>query len=262
MSIPLSNQGIEDSIVKASEGDINALRTFFEAFLAGPIFVLNRTQKIPLKNQADYTNSLCEILAVKEKDRAIVPVFSSIEHLESWTEQKLEYRSLSGIQLIESIPNEWWVCINPGQGIEKELSPWELQSLRFGKESIEEIIAENINSLEPETLDLVELPQEEYQTTISTLIQHAKNNSGIKKIFLAFNNLSNSTNSSLPDLIILAVLEKNTNSDLLACKNEIESALAPTLIGRATYKIFIENITSPFISGAFQNITPIWQENQ
>ncbi len=133
---------IEDLMDLAADGDRQAATTFLQRFLSDTIFVPNRKQGVALSDQPEYPNDLIYILGIQDGQRAVVPVFTQSELIEDWTGSKLEHLSMTGARLITLIPDEWWVCLNPGSDLQKEFSPWEVEQLKGGEANFPAIIEE------------------------------------------------------------------------------------------------------------------------
>lgn len=158
---------------RATDGDTEAARTFFELFLKTELVVLRRTQAHPLSNTPEYPNEFFDILGIASPSGEVsVPVFSSPELIEEWSGNALHHRSMTGSTLVSLMPEEWSITFNPGSDWGKEFSPWEISELRHGKTAIDEIMQEAFQEelcqpllLEPpkaqEHLALVEVIQRE-----------------------------------------------------------------------------------------------------
>jgi len=137
-------------LAAAAAGDSAAVRRFYTALIAGPLFVPERQQERPLTDSPRYPNDFVNILGVQDRERVVVPVFSDASLIEQWCGVQLRYRSMSGTQLFQLLPDGWWLTINPGAEVEKEISPWEVDLLRGGTASIgalaEELEAERASS--------------------------------------------------------------------------------------------------------------------
>ena len=169
----------------ASQGDRDAARRLFESFLRGPLVIPRRFQAHPMSDAPVYPTELFDILGINDGGRTIVPVFGNIEQLQSWSGSSLIYRTMSGADLISLLPEGWWVCINPGTGIEKDLSPWELHEISKGPAGIAAVLEElESDGLEP-LRRIVPLTQQDIPSIAAALIDYAKRNRWIRSLKVA-----------------------------------------------------------------------------
>ena len=178
------NTSIEDSFEEAINGERPAIVAFFKAFLEGPIYVPDRVQAHPLTDAPEYPSPFTSILGVRDKERTIVPAFTRSELLSAWSENPLTFRKFKGFDLLEVIPAGWWLCINPGSDIDKELSPWELETLKAGESGIEQVAEELTARQNNEVLQIRPLKENEYSSLAKGLIEYAERETQIEEISL------------------------------------------------------------------------------
>jgi len=149
---------LEELMEQVIEGDSSSLSPFYHKLLSSSLFAPERFQSQPLSDAPKYPNEYFNLLAIRAKERTVVPVFSQSELIHEWSGNHLAFRSVRLKEVIDLIPNDWWVCVNPGLEVEKEFSPWELQKLKDGAEGIAEIVEELSLDFEPQSLE-VSIPQ-------------------------------------------------------------------------------------------------------
>lgn len=127
---------------KASEGQEAHIRDFFIALLSSTIFVPSKpgsvsTPTIGHSKTEDDTN----YLFIDYEESRCTPIFSTEEFLKDWAESELPFIEEPFSQFLWKMPHNTWAYLNPGQEVGKELSPWELELLKLGEDSIDELIS-------------------------------------------------------------------------------------------------------------------------
>jgi hypothetical protein len=172
------NIRLSTSLLLAAEGTEGYIRSFFEELLSSDLIVPNRYQHYPLTDQPSYPNDFVQILGVQDKERVVVPCFLEPSHVTEWSGTPFSYRSYKGSKLLELMPEDWWLVVGLGQNVSKEISPWEINSLRGGSEGIDAVVREHIlDEMEDiSTLDIQTLSDETLKTFLplleSTFNQH------------------------------------------------------------------------------------------
>jgi len=162
---------LDELMALAADGDRSSAEIFLSRFINEALFVVNRQQSAQLSDQPDYPNEFVSILAVKDQDRAVIPVFTRSELIEDWCGSKLEFRSLSGQRLLSIVPDDWWLSLNPGTELEKEFSPWEIIQLKGGPRNFAAIIEELYADEGPTQLTVEAFADGEFTNLISALTQ-------------------------------------------------------------------------------------------
>ncbi|MBN8547749.1 MAG: SseB family protein [Deltaproteobacteria bacterium] len=175
---------LERSLLPALEGDRTAAQAFFEAFLRDPLVVPERRQAQKMSDEPRYPNEFLNILGVQAKERVLVPVFSRRDLIVEWCGSELATRSISGAELLTLMPEEWWICLNPGAEIEKEISPWEIEQLKEGTAGIPAVLDEIYQDTIVEPLEVQAVNAEEYPSLQRELRIFAEKNSAICKMYL------------------------------------------------------------------------------
>lgn len=183
-----SEPNFELLLTNAAEGRAQDLEIFFRTFLSAQFHVPLRQQAAPLSHSPKYPNELVSVLGVLDGERTIVPVFSKEEFVAEWLGQELDCHSHSGAALLKLIPEGWWVCINPGQEVEKELSPWEIKKLRTGippgSDDLAELIAEQSADSSIDAARFRELSADELLALRNILSEAAEREATIESLTL------------------------------------------------------------------------------
>ena len=111
----------------AASGDPSAVKDFYTELLNSSVF-------IPLQ--------AAQPLRFVDNDHTCIPAFFSDTSALLWAEGKYPVEKRAFRQLLQSIRENEWMLLNPGEELGKELSPWEISTLLQGPESIEELISE------------------------------------------------------------------------------------------------------------------------
>ncbi len=129
------------SLKKASEGQEADIQEFFINLLNAKIFVpsVNSSSPTPTVGHTK-TEEDTNYVFIDYEEARCVPIFSSEEFLLEWAEKELPFTEEPFSQFLWKMPHNTWAYLNPGQEIGKELSPWELELLKLGPDSIEELI--------------------------------------------------------------------------------------------------------------------------
>jgi len=175
---------LERRMEQALEGVPGGTKAFLEGFLQSIIFIPTRHQQHPLSDAPVYPNDLFELLAIQDKERVIIPAFTQVDMIKDWCGNDLLYRKLQVKTLLERVPDEWWLVLNPGMQIEKEFSPWEIEQLRHGPDGIAEVLddfEENAEQLEPADVAAV---TDDYAGLRKGLLEFFESNQNISRIYL------------------------------------------------------------------------------
>lgn len=170
---------------RAIEGDRNAARSFYLALMKIELVVPERFQEIELQNVATYPNDIINVLGLKVSEGPIVPAFFEEEDVFQWCGKPLNVRKLSLNALMDILPENWSICIDPGHDVEKLLSPWELSELRGGEDAIAGIVDDLFSSQEFESLEIEDVAESDYPELRGELMNISKDVSEVQRIFLA-----------------------------------------------------------------------------
>jgi hypothetical protein len=237
------NQRLASSLGLAVEGSESHIRAFFEELLIGPLYVPHRLQHYPLTNQPTYPNEFMSILGIQDIERVVVPCFTNPEHIVEWCGNALSYRSYTGSQLLELIPSDWWLVVGLGQDSSKELSPWELDTLKAGNEGISAIVHEHsLEELESaSTLDVQALSESQLPKFMPKLVQFFDSNNAIAEIYIGtINNQSErdrSGDNRCQQYVIGLTIPNRSFAEHQTLRDECGSYLHHTAIGDAGIRI-------------------------
>jgi len=223
----------------ALNGDREAALLFFRAFLAGPLYVPERYQAHKLSDAPRYPSDLFNLLGLQDRERVIIPVFSRAEMIIQWCGNELSHTCLSGQALLERLPDEWWLCLNPGGEIEKEFSPWEARLLKKGPESIPEILEDLLQDTEPVPLNIETVSGEEMPELKKALQEAAGSLPGIEALYLLRENFTSPESDEVQTrLLIGAELNEQSAQEADSISKLLRDAGAPHRIGAEPLRVF------------------------
>lgn len=248
---------IEAAMAKAMAGEKESLQIFFTELLRIPLFVPNRKQTPAPVNLAEYPDSILNVLALSDEDRTIVPVFLQPEYLSEWSERPLEYRQTSILSLLDILPMNWWVCVNPGRDVEKELSPWELQKLLAGSEGIAEIVEELSDDLSSvPLLDLSTGPDSQLKASLS---QYAATRDSIAAIYALMKD-SESVDAA-QELVLVGIQVDGNEQEVAKIKDEATAVAQKSMIGDYPVRVFTGTSLEGYTLSVFKGMGAIYTRN-
>ncbi len=168
----------------ASSGDPAAIGLFFELLLNSKLFVPQRKQNASFKNIASYPNDFFNFLALNFEESVFVPAFITLEQMSEWAGNELEYREIESSRLFEIMPSDWWLILNPGCEIHKDISPWEIERLKKGTKEIPEIVEELLSAKEFEGFSVETPDQSEFTDLKLELTKQAEQEPHIRNLYL------------------------------------------------------------------------------
>ena len=237
----MEENSIDKLLEKSFHGDKDSAEKFFIAFLDTKLIVPSRVQKMDLSNAPEYPNDLTSILGVKGPDTTFVPVFSTPEHIFEWCGQTLDFREIEGKQVLETIPENWWIAFNPGRDYEKEFSPWEIDKLKQGKESISEIIVDIFEEDKELGIEVTSADSEELKSIKSKLEEIASKNENILRMGCLLEK-----GAEDEERVLFAIRLSDNAED--SVKQEISSLIEQALIGSYTSRIVFETESKPSLA--------------
>ena len=251
------NLKIEQSIEMASGGSHTAARLVFEGLVDGPLYVPDRHQAQPLSDQPSYPTDLVYVLGLQDVERVVVPVFTRASDIEEWCGLPLSYRCYDGASLFSAIPEQWWIVVNPGSEIEKDLSPWEISRLSEGHAAIDELVEELFSDVEHDTLSVGPVAEEEVKELQAELIAYAKSDPLIHKLILLKEERESVDEHELQKLLLgVEVAEAAERATL---KQHLADLANVHQIGKEAVNIFIDtDINSSVTLGLFKNFSPFY----
>jgi hypothetical protein len=253
------NPELESCIRLAVEGDQSAIGRFFEALIAGPLFVPERFQQAPLSDQPEYPNDFFSLLGIQDQERVVVPMFSSPELIIDWCGNELSYRTLPGTRVFELMPEGWWITFNPGSELGKDLSPWEIDQLRGGAQNISAIVAENLSDKDVETLKVDPVPEDELVELRNELRNGAANFDDIVALYLLKETAVTGDGDGLETVLLGIELSTDGSEDESGIEQHLRQIAERALIGYGRLRVLCGRKERDALTlGLFKNVPPFY----
>lgn len=229
---------LESSLLPALEGDRVAARSFFEAFLRDALFVPERRQAQKMSDEPRYPDEFLNILGIRDKERVLVPAFSRRELIADWCGSELATRSMSGAELLKLLPQDWWVCVNPGAEVEKEISPWEIDQLKEGSAGIPAILDEIYQDTIVEPLEVQAVEAHEYPQLHEQLRSFAEKNALIHKMYLIRQSGKDAEEIVIHKLLLGLEIASGDASQQNALKEQVQNLVDRCQVGNDKVNVF------------------------
>lgn len=257
---------------EASAGSSEALTRFYQALLTAEVIVPDRSNLESLKNSiaADYPRSSIPWFAikgkvadpdqgVKDEERTIVPFFSSIANIAEWCGRELSHTQILFSSFLKSVPEDWWLCLNPGSNLEKEFSPWEVSLLKQGLEALPEIIADWQSLQESRSANVQPLAEDQYPLVIKCLKDFGDAEKSVRAI-AALLETSQTDEGESRSILIGCEVEGINETQLIELKDRLNNILRLTTIGEDPFRVFASSgdFPDPFFS-IFNYTTPVFE---
>lgn len=238
--IGIEPEKLEQLLLDAEQGDRSAVKEFYSRLLDARVFVPLRAQKQLLSDQAHYPNSFFSLLALQAEGRSVVPCFTREELILEWCGLTLAFEKLPVSQLIQRLPERWWIVINPGQQVEKELSPWEIAQLMHGSDAVDGLVEEATIDLGPDPEQLFqELPADGtiFDSMKGLLLDRAGRESAIETIFIL---QQQAKDSQTAEKVYVGVeLSSDTQEQPERLQSVIEQDLFPLVVGATDLRVLV-----------------------
>ena len=254
----LDQDQLSSLISQCIERDPLALKIFFEQLLSSEWIVPDRVQQQPLRPEVTYPSPLVSVLGVQSRDKIFVPVFSSTECLEEWFGGPALARTLKGSQILQMVPESWWVTINPGQELWMELSAWEVQELKLGVEAIPSVVTEHLSE-DARPVQLIPLQLDEKLDLRRALSELCGEMSEIQKAFVAYEEFEIASGGTTRDLIVGLQVAPHATRDFERVSQRIHQVLDPLQIGAEPIKVFYGgSVDGTLALDKFRGLEPVY----
>jgi len=246
---------IDENMLRAFKGDRSAALNFFIDLLSHELTVPERYSNSTYCDGVPYPHIFLNIFAFQDEDgRMCIPAFTNPSHAKSFNPQAvqdnilvsepLRCRRVSGSELFQLTPDDWWIILNPNQDVAKELSPWELSLLKKGAESIPEIIEEVFSQDIPAPIKISASTDDQFKSLRRLLIEHCESDNRITKLYLS---KEIPPDESAPIPMIGILVDSPYLSDQDAVLENIRGVANLAQIGSTKPKLFIGSENSPGI---------------
>ncbi len=255
---------LDERLQQASRGGKSDIEGFLESFLETVLYVPERHQAQPMSDSPVYPDEFLNILGVQQEDRAFVPVFTDEELVEDWLGQELSVRKLSGHELLQLMPDEWWISLNPGSEYGKEFSPWEVRELRLGRDGIEEVVDELLQAEENVVLQLNQPNHEDYGDLIESLKDFAERKNDILRLYLLREERKNQECEKRKTLLVGVESKIASPSDLSNLQDTVRAIAAKALIGSdEDVRVYVDRDPEESMAlSLFRNAAPFYERKK
>ncbi|MDZ4786360.1 MAG: SseB family protein [bacterium] len=243
---------------EAARGEPEALRNFYETFLKFIFFVPERYQKSKLSLTPVYPNDFTNLLGVNDGPRTFVPIFTSHETLENWFgNNELSYQRISGLDLLNKIPSDWWMMLDPAEEIQKEISPWEIEELKAGSEGISHIIEDALPSFVQERA-IHPVKTEDHPKLIERLLKEKERFKFIGTIWIAREEeIVEAPNKNRSTIIVGVEVLTSKDEELNNIQKVFSAAANQAMIGDLPVAVYTGISPESLTLGMFKAITPL-----
>lgn len=255
---------LSDALDRASdESSIENLTAFYELLLHSDLHIPERTQEQPLSQQPRYPNEFLNILGVQNKETVFVPVFSSAEAAEEWSGQKLRLRIMRLSDLLNLVPDGWWLILNPGSESEKDISSWEIDLLKGGAQSIPALVDELLVEEAVHDVELQPLAPERFPQLMKALTDVAGATPEVKKLFLLQETGKTVSEKSVSALILGVLIAPEGMPRREEIQDALSDAGALSLIGAERLKVRCgDSVEGNLMLGIFAGHTPFYTRDE
>lgn len=244
-------------IKESSAGSAEALTRFYETLLESEVIVPDRSNMDALTGSvgADFPRASIPWFAVKGKveegqpgadstERNIIPIFCSATGMELWCSRQLNHSVVFFKSLLQSVPNDWWLCLNPGSDLEKEFSPWEISLLKQGLDALPEIIADWQDQQENRSANVEPLSTDKYPLVIKCLKDFGNVEKRVRAIS-ALLETSQTEDGESRSILIGCEVSSVSETELTELTDRLNSSLRLTTIGEDPFRVFTSSDEHP-----------------
>jgi hypothetical protein len=256
----IGSPGLDALMSRALSGENQAISIFLTEFLQATIFVPKRFQSHPLSDAPAYPDPFLNILGVQSGERVLVPAFTRREYIAEWSNLPLDHRSFTGKELLNTLPEDWWLILNPGREVEKELTPWEINELKRGIEAVP-LVAQDLTETEfIESLEICPVPADEYPELRGALINEALTDEAITQMFL-LSEKGTTLEGEARAIILLGVEIDTTDARKIQAAKDTLQALADRVqIGSDRVRLYVgKSQDQSVLLDAFRHAQPFYK---
>lgn len=249
---------LEELLIHASEGDPSATEQFLRSFLESSVFVPDRYGNPDPANAAPYPSDLFSLLAIHEESRIIVPCFSSKERAGTWSAHVGSFSALSGQILLERMPDNWWLVLNPEAEASKEFSPWEIRKLKGGIAALPEVVADIAQGTRHSEIEVRPLESSEVPEIIKACIEYVARHTTILEVYSAMET-SHTEEQESQSCILIGLLVSSGDGGTHA--RELLSILEQKSIGDYPVRVIGSPARDSVQFSVFAQSAPLWRRS-
>ncbi len=247
---------------EVSSGEKASLEAFYHAFLESEFVIINRASQGSSPREPNYPNDLFPFLAVRGGDKTWLPIFSGAEAANEWSSYPVDHQTIKGSAVLDRVPNDWWLALNPGSEISKEFSPWEISTLRSGPEGIKAAAEDQMPSFILEQ-EYSNIKDSEFPGLIQSLKQLAGEETDIDYIKVAKESGTDADGKVVSErcLVGLGCKPGTSKNKLEEIRESFISRLSPLFIGGSELEVLTGIGESPLSLGMLKEFSPVYQRS-
>lgn len=247
-------------MLRASFGEEAEIRAFFQLLLGMKLFAIDRHQETRMAHEPEYPSPFFGLLGVRDGDRTVIPLFTSKHLIRDWCGQEFQHSHLPINNILERSPSEWWLVINPGQEVEKEISPWEVNLLRAGPEGIEEIVKEHLASEYTAPLGIEPVADAEFARLREGFLKWVPSQPKIRSMRLARELSRDSEGREQRRLLLGLEIDTDNPTELSLLQEEAQKQADVAQIGDENVKVIVGKYGMQSLAlSVLASVEPFWQ---
>ena len=246
---------------ESTSGDRSTLESFYTAFLECEFVIIKRASQAASPREPKYPTEFFPFLGIRGGDKTWLPIFTGPAALNEWSTQEMESQTILGREVLERIPGEWWLALNPGNEISKEFSPWEISTLRSGPEGIKAAAEDQMPSLVLEQ-EYSELKESDFPGLSGAIKETGAEHPSISFIKVAKETSVDSDGKAVSEKGLIGVsCEIGTSpGDLERIRSECLAKVSPLFIGGFDLDVLAGIGESPLSLGRLKAFEPIYKK--
>lgn len=244
---------------EACSGRREALESFYKTFLESDVYLIERASQGSSPREPKYPNEFFRYLGVRGGDKTWLPIFTSEEAVIEWSTQPMNSITLKGSEVLNVIPSDWWLALNPGTEVSKEFSPWEISTLKSGPEGIAAAAEDQMAALVVEQ-EYGPFELKEKKNIAEALKEFGQDNPDVFAVTPATERSIDSDGHITSERIIFGVAcSENTNKERVEeLKQTLLQRLGTALIGEENFEVLIGVGDEPLVLGRLKDISPFY----
>ena len=244
---------------EACSGRKEALESFYKTFLESDVYIIERASQGASPREPKYPNEFFRHLGIRGGDKTWLPIFTSEEALAEWSTQPLNSTVIKGAEVLNIIPADWWLVLNPGTEVSKEFSPWEVNTLKSGPDGIAAAAEDQMAALVVEQ-EYGPLELKDRNELAELITEFGLENADVFAITPAVERSIDSDGNITSERIIfgIACAENTKKERVEELKQTLLQRLGTKLIGEDNFEILIGVGDEPLVLGRLKDINPFY----
>jgi len=163
----MTQSPLTNSLVAAGNGSRPEIEIFFKTLINSRLYIPAK-RHVPKNNPilGESSPESLPYLFVDYEEHSCIPVFSEEVFLTEWAEREIIITDEEFKTFIWRIPQNTWLYLNPNQEVGKEISPWEIELLKQGEDTIPDLV-DGVIETEQEDIEIESPPDELMPLTVA-----------------------------------------------------------------------------------------------